>query len=206
MSTTTRSDAVPLNIWLPDEAETPTSGSDVRRHIADRVIETYSPPGGVIVDLAPGRGEVLAAAAKAGRAAVVLHLPPGCARRPEPPPLDAVKGTADLAIVVPPASHLRPPRAHPLSATAAGVASRQAAPLLRTGGFLVLGSLGCTAAARLDPVSNAVSAAGQAGLAYYQHVVALLVHELDASPGATGSRGRRRLAHADLLVFVKEQP
>jgi hypothetical protein len=92
-----------------------------------------------------------------------------------------------------------------LPATAAGVLSRQASPLLRAGGFLVLGTLGFTAAARRDAASGTVSAAGRAGLAYYQHVVALLAHELAAHCGAPESRGRRRLAHADLLVFVKEE-
>jgi hypothetical protein len=205
MPNTTHSDRVPLNIWLPEEARTPTSGSAVRRHIADRLIETYSPPGGVVVDLCPGRGEVLAAASNAGRGAVVLQLPPGCARRPEPPTLDAVAGTADLAVALPFASDLWPPRAHPLSAVAAGVLSRRAAPLLRPGGVLVLATLGRTAATRRDPASGTVAAGGQAGLACYQHVVALLVHELAAHCGAPESRCRRRLAHADLLVFMKEE-
>ena len=202
MPTTTHREGVPLNIWLPDPANNPSSGSAVRRQVADRLVETYSPPDGVVLDLFPGRGEVLAAAATAGRGAVCLRVPPSCAGRAKTPALDAVESVADLAVAIPPATHLQPPRAHPMSTVAAGVLSRLAAPILRPGGFLVLGTLGRTPGGRRDPASGAVSAVAAAGLAYYQHLVVLLSTELD-SEGT--SSGMRQLAHVDLLVFVRSE-
>lgn len=198
MPTTADPRSVPLNIWVADPAATATG---VRRQLASRLVETYSSPRGVIVDLSPGRGEVLAAASSAGRGAVALRQPPGCAGRPRTPALDAMQETAELAIALPPASHLRPPRPHPLSGAAAAILARRAEPLLRPGGYLVVGTLGRASGARRDPVSCAVAAATQAGLSYYQHLVILLEHELDRETPPKNRRGRQ--AHADLLVFTR---
>lgn len=195
---TTDPKAVPLNVWVPEPAPT---GTALRRHLAARLVETYSAPASVVIDLCPERGEVLAAAASAARGVVALRQPPGCAGRPRPPALEALAGAAALAVALPPASHLVPPRPHPVSATAAKVLCRRAAPLLAVGGYLVIGTLGRGAGSRPDPISAAVGAAAEAGLDYHQHLVVLLDSERDPAPSATGSG--RRLAHADLLVFTK---
>lgn len=198
MPTTADPRSVPLNIWMADLAAT---AAGIRRQLACRLVETYSPPGGVVVDLSPGRREVLAAAASAGRGAVALRQPPGCAGRPRTPALDAMQASADLAVALPPASHLRPPRPHPLSGAAAAILARRSAPLLRPGGYLVVGTLGPASGARRDPISCAVAAATQTGLSYYQHLVVLLDDELDQEPPSKNRS--RRLAHADLLVFTR---
>ena len=198
MPITAQPEAVPLNIWVAEQAPT---ASGVRRGLAARIIEAYSSPGGVVLDFSPGRGEVLAAAASTGRGAVALRHPPGCAGRPRVPELDALHDSAELAVALPPASHLSPPRSHPLSAAAAAIVCRRAAPLLRPGGYLVVGTLGRAAGGRRDPVTGAVAAATGAGLRYYQHLVALL--DADLVSGGVPAGGRRRLAHADLLVFTR---
>lgn len=191
---------VPLNIWPADPVANATG---VRRQLAARIVETYSPPAGTVIDLCPGRGEVLAAATSAGRGAVALRQPPGCAGRPRTPALDAIAAAADLVVALPPASHLRPARPHPISPTAAKITARRAAPLLRPGGYLVLGTLGRPGGGR-DPITCAVAAALETGLAYYQHLVVLLDVGLDRQPPPTPSEDRRcPLAHADLLVFTR---
>jgi hypothetical protein len=198
MPTTADPRTVPLNIWVADQAAT---ASGVRRQLAGRLVETYTAPGATVIDLSPGRGEVLAAAASAKRGAVALRQPPGCAGRPRTPALDAIAGSAELAFALPPASHLRPARPHPLSATAATILAQRAVPLLRPGGYLAVGTLGRAPGTRRDPVAAAVTAASQAGLSYYQHLVVLLDTDLDPE-GSPQSR-RPRLAHVDLLVFNK---
>lgn len=187
--------SVPLNIWPADPAANATG---VRRRLAARLIETYSPPAGTVIDLRPGRGEVLAAATSAGRGAVAVRQPPGCAGRPHTPALDAIAATADLVVALPPASHLRPARPHPLSLNAARITAGRAAPLLRPGGYLVVGTLGRPGGGR-DPVTCAVAATTEAGLAYYQHLIVLLNIDLERPQ----SDRRPRLAHADLLVFTR---
>lgn len=201
MPTTADPRSVPLNIWPADPAANATG---VRRQLAALLVETYSPPAGAVLDLCPGRGEVLAAATSAGRGAVALRQPPGCAGRPRTPALDAIAGTADLVVALPPASHLRPARPHPISPTAAKIMARRAAPLLRPGGYLVLGTLGHTREEARDPVTCAVAGATGAGLAYYQHLVVLLDVDLDREPATAALEDRRgRLAHADLVVFTR---
>lgn len=193
--------SVPLNIWLADPA---TNATGVRRQLAARVVETYSPPAGTVIDLCPAQGEVLAAATSAGRGAVALRQPPGGAGHPRTKVLNAIAETADLVIALPPASHLRPARPHPISPAAAKITARRAAPLLRPGGYLVLGTLGRPGGGGRDPVTCAVAAATEAGLAYYQHLVVLLDIDLDGQPCSAPEEARcRELAHADLLVFSR---
>lgn len=193
--------SVPLNIWPADPVANSTG---VRCQLAAQLIETYSPPAGTVIDLCPGRGEVLAAATSSGRGAIALRQPPGCAGRPHTPALDAIAAAADLIVALPPASHLRPPRPHPISPAAAKIVARRAAPLLRPGGYLVVGTLGRPGGDGRDPVTCAVAAATDAGLAYYQHLVVLLEVDLDLEPPTAAPEDRRgRLAHADLLVFTR---
>jgi len=66
----------------------------------------------------------------------------------------------------------------------------------------VVGTLGWAPGARRDPASGAVSAASDAGLACYPHLVVLLTTELDTEGTGPGSR---RLAHADLPLFIRRE-
>ena len=226
----THPEGVPLDVWLFNQDEAP-SGAVIRRHLAARLVVTYSPAGGVVVDLAPEGGEVLAVATEAGRRVVVVPTTGSRGRRPSS--LDAVTGTADLAIVLPPASCLAPLRPHSLPAEEVGVLCRRVVPRLRSGGVVVVGSLGGTAAGDRDPLAEAVNAAASAGLAYFQHVVAIMaidLHTAGASPAglpaeattrsrrarpsratggqhhAKGTGGGRCLSHVDLLVFIRRCP
>ncbi|MFP5375954.1 MAG: hypothetical protein ACLGIO_04115 [Acidimicrobiia bacterium] len=222
---------MPLDVWLFNREE-PPSGSAIRRQLATRLVVTYSPAGGVVVDLAPEGGEVLAAATEAGRRIVVAPTTTRSRGRRFVSP-DAVTGTAGLAIVLPPASHLAPLRPHSLPADEVGVLCRRAVRCLRSGGVLVVGSLGGTAAGDRDPLAETVNAAASAGLAYFQHVVAVMATDLrtaGASPAglraeattrsrrarpsrvtggqhpAKGTGGGRCLNHVDLLVFIRRCP
>src|SRR5439155_20974167 len=132
----------------------PPGGSALRRTLAARLVETYSSPGAVIADLVTGRGETIAAAAAAGRKAVALHSRRGDG--PRRPKVKAVADAIDLAIALPPACCLWPPRAHPLSAATARILTRRTAPLLRPGAFLVLSSLGREHGSE-DPVTGTVT-------------------------------------------------
>lgn len=225
----THPEGVPLDVWLFNQDEAP-SGAVIRRHLAARLVVTYSPADGVVVDIAPEGAEVLAAATEAGRRAVVA--PTTGSRRRRPSSLDAVTGTADLAIVLPPASCLAPLRPHSLPAQEVGVLCRRVAPCLRSGGVWVVGSLGGAATGDHDQLADAVNAAASAGLAYFQHVVAVMAFDLltaGASPAglpaeattrsrtdrpspATGNphpatgTGGRCLSHVDLLVFTRRCP
>lgn len=225
----THPEGVPLDVWLFSRDEPPT-GAVIRRHLAARLVVTYSRAGGVVVDLAPEGGEVLAVATEAGRRVVVAPATGSRGRRPVSP--DGVTGTADLAIVLPPASHLAPLRPHSLPAEEVGVLCRRAAPCLRSGGVVVVGSLGGTAAGDRDPLAEAVNAAASAGLAYFQHVVAVMASDLHTAgarlagpPAQATTRGRRArpvaatrsphpatetggrcLSHVDLLVFTRRCP
>ncbi|PLS74890.1 MAG: hypothetical protein CYG61_10250 [Actinobacteria bacterium] len=226
----THPEGVPLDVWLFNQDEAP-SGAVIRRHLAARLVVTYSPAGGVVVDLAPEGTEVVAAATEAGRCVVVAPITGSRGRRPVSP--DAVTGTADLAIVLPPASCLAPLQPHSLPADEVGVLCRRAVPRLRSGGVLVVGSLGGTADGDRDPLAEAVNAAASAGLAYFQHVVAVMAFDLHtdgatpadrraeattrsrrarpspatASPHpATGTGSGRGLSHVDLLVFTRRCP
>ncbi|HSH59784.1 MAG TPA: hypothetical protein VK988_09135, partial [Acidimicrobiales bacterium] len=214
-------EGVPLDVWLFNH-DTATSPPSVRRQLATRLIEVYSPPGGVVVDLAPACGEVLAAATEAGRSTIVASTASVCESRRRPAVLDSVQGSADLVVVLPPAGRLAPPRAHNLSATALSVVCRRAAPLLRPGGFLVIGVVGGAPATHLDPLAAAVNGVASEGLAYFQHVVAVIPSCLGAAGRSPADRpflevtrmtpqasaessaagdGSRRLAHVDLVVL-----
>lgn len=153
MPTTAQPEGVPFNIWLADLV---SNGSDVRCQLATRLIENYTPPAGLIADVSPGRGETLAAATTAGRRTVMLRAPgrDGPVGRPDRGWTIWQEGF-DLAVVVPPACRLAPPRPHPLSALTAGVFARRAASLLQPGGLLALGSLGHRPA-DTDPATAAV--------------------------------------------------
>lgn len=187
-TTNTHPEGVPLNIW-PVAAQ--AGGSSIRRRLAAEAVEAYSPSRGLVVDLYPGRGEGLAAAAAAGRASVAL--PRACASdgRRRPAVVAELVGTADLVLALPGPDRLHPPRPHPLSPVAARVLAAQAAGLLRPGGFLVLGSVPAPGTGR-DPVSEAVEAATAEGFSYFQHVVALLCDADDQPCG-----------HVDVLVFAR---
>jgi hypothetical protein len=199
MPTTADPQAVPLNVWLADH-DAPTAAA-LRHRLIRRLVETYSPTGGAVVELVSGDGGVRAAAGAAGRRVICPRRAPTCAGGRHSPSRNAPAVSADLAMALPPASHLRPPRPHPLSSSAAAVLCRRAATLLRPGGFLVLGTLGRNPRSGRDPISGAVVGASDAGLGYYQHLVVLLDAGLD--PAGTEAGRPRRQGHADLVVFAR---
>lgn len=192
-------EGVPLDVWLCSQDAAPT-GHALRAHLARRLIDAYSPPEGFVADLAPGRGEGTAAAIGAGRRCVPRVLALGRAGRGSAAPRAVIAVVADLVLALPPASHLAPLRPHTPCRPPAEATARRAAALLRPGGFLVLGTLGGSQAG--DPVTAAVEAASEAGLAYFQHVVAVIPSDLDGTDDdAAGAE--RRLAHVDLVVFKR---
>jgi hypothetical protein len=191
-TTNTHPEGVPLNIWLV--AAHRGDGSSIRHRLAAEAVEAYSPPGGLVVDLYPGRGEGLAAAAAAGRGSVVLPRACASAGRCRAAATAELAGTADLVLALPGTDRLRPLRPHPLSPQAARVLAAQAAGLLHPGGFLVVGSVPVPGTGR-DPVSEAVEAATAEGFSYFQHVVALLCDEADDRPSG----------HVDVLVFARRE-
>ncbi len=200
MPKATHSEGVPIDVWLPVSDETAT-GVAVRRWLAGRLIGAYSAQGGIVVDLAPGTGEVVAAASDSGRS-VVLHAPPSpCSGRRSPRALQGIIGTADLVLSLPPPFHLGPLRPHGPSRPRAELLARHATGLLRPGGFFVLGILGGGRGA--DPVAATVEAATAAGLAYFQHVVALIQDRQGADDAEGVIDGSRHFAHADVLVFTR---
>ncbi len=200
MPNATHSEGVPLDVWLSGSDEAPT-GVAVRRWLAERLIDAYSAPGGIVVDLFPGTGEAVAAASASGRS-VVLDAPPSpCSGRRSRPALQGIIGTADLVLSLPPASHLGPLRPHGPSRPRVKLLARHATGLLRPGGFLVLGILGGGRGA--DPVAATVEAATATGLAYFQHLVALIQDRQGADDAEGVIDGSRHLAHADVLVFTR---
>ena len=213
MPTVTESEGVPLDVWLFDKP-TPTTALALRRQVAARLIDSYSPPGGVVVDLAPGAGEALAAATAAGRSAVAISSPPelGCRRRPAA--LDELRGMADLVLVLPPATRLAPLQPHAVSGAAMSALCRRAAPLLGAGGVLVLGALPGPHNGNVDPLAAAVDAGASVGLSYLQHVVVVIAsadaagEEPPSGPVPSvgrvelaGADDRRRVDHVDLVVL-----
>ena len=189
-------EGVPLDVWLPDRQSSP-DGASLRFHMAARLIDAYSPPAGVVVDLLASDVDVLNAALERGRSGVLGSLAYACRR----PAVGSLTAKADLAVSLPPASHLAPPRHYSVPAPMAASLCRRAASLLRPGGFLVLASVG-RGSGELDAPTQAVVAATDAGLAYFQHVVMLL----DArAPEAVGENERSHV-HADLMVFTRRQP
>lgn len=164
MPNPTHPDGVPLDVWLFTHHGLPT-GAAPRRRMAARLIDTYSSPGGVVVNLDPGRGEVLAATTDAGQNVVVWASTSMCDGRRRPAMLDALAGGAQLVLVPPPACRLAPPRPHALSPLPVERLCRRSAPLLRPGGFPVLGVVGGRCARTRDPLGEAVHAGAPAGLA-----------------------------------------
>lgn len=185
-TTNTHHEGVPLNVWLVSAAH--GDGSEFRHRLAALLVDAYSPRGGVVVDLIPGRNEVLAAAASAGRGA--LALPTGCAargRRRSQIGAD-LASAAHLAIALPDAARLGGAhRMIPRTDRCAHAA--HAVRVLRPGGFLAVASVPAPRVGR-DPLTATVEAAASHGLAYFQHVVALL--------------GDEATAHVDVLVFERK--
>lgn len=179
MSETQGSVQVPLSVWLfgGRHAE-PASRLDVSM----AVIEAYTDPGDVVIDLLGTDGEVLAAATSSGRSVVVptkagTHLDA----------FDGMSAVADLVLAIPIGIGVgrRPCRA--VHATAAR--------LLRPGGLFVTRPLGSRPSG--DPVSTTVASAAEAGLDYFQHVVVLNPSAGPSRSGHVSVNGN----HIDLLTF-----
>jgi hypothetical protein len=175
-TTNTHPEGVPLNIWLIPRS--PGGESVTRYDLAARAVDAYSPAGGLVADLVPGDGEALVAAVVAGR---------GVASLPDDGTLPAAAyETADLALGLPAAGGPRP-----AASTSFGRLAARAAFALRPGGFLVV-AVG-TKDGSGDPVTEAVDAAAVDGLAFFQHVVAVVCD-------------REPISHINVLVFEKRRP
>ncbi|HVE46672.1 MAG TPA: hypothetical protein VNA57_07995 [Acidimicrobiales bacterium] len=206
----TKDEGVPLNVWLFNQDPPPT-GAQLRRLLADRLIETYCPPSGVVVDLDPDGGEVLAAAASAGRSTAAVPPICACPAQRHQRTLEGLRASADLVVVLPRASRLVPPRPHALSPVTLSQLCRRSTALLRPGGFLVLGVVESAPAGAGHPLADAVHAAAPEGLAYFQHLVAVAATDLVDSTPASAIRGcggplrggDRTAAHIDLLVLSR---
>jgi hypothetical protein len=174
-TTNTHPEGVPLNIWLIPRS--PGSESATRYDLAARAVDAYSPAGGHVADLVPGDGEALVAAVVAGRGVASLSddgTVPAAAYE-----------TADLALGLPAADEPRPAGAR------FGRLAARAAAVLRPGGFLVA-AVGAKDGSG-DPMTEAVDAAAKEGLAFFQHVVAVVC---DPEP----------ISHVNVLVFEKRRP
>lgn len=185
---------VPLNIWICPDG--PQPGVAARRTLADHVLSAYAPKGGTVLDLAPGGGEVLRAAKTLRRSVVALPVADRSCTASRTPRLPhrvgkLIRGGApiDVAVLLPPAESLAPPyRRFSLSCGAQLAMLSAVAPAVRSGGFVALATLGDPSA-----LTSAGEAADAAGLAYFQHVVALLVPT---------TRPAVR-THVDVLVFAR---
>jgi hypothetical protein len=175
-TTNTHPEGVPLNIWLIPRG--PGGESAMRYDLAARAVDAYSPAGGLVADLVPGDGEALVAAVVAGRGVASL---PGDGAVPA-----GAYETADVALGLPAADGPRP-----AASTSFGRLAARAAAVLRPGGFLVA-AVGAKDASG-DPVTEAVGAAAEEGLAFFQHVVAVV-----CDPDPTN--------HINVLVFEKRRP
>jgi len=231
---------VPLALWpcaQPDATQPTTLLPGAARallpaQLARRIVTEYTPPGALLVG--PACPSLLHQAARLGRRAVALCPDPATARQAstaldvtvpaERRPLAQVRGgsltdpetLADLAghahalVTVNFDGHADPATLDPASLAAC-------AALLRPGGLLITVSRNQQHAGRLvDLAARTVRAAEQAGLAYLQHVIALLapVQAGQLKPTLTGWQRRTlraRLArgehaqhpvHADVLVFA----
>ena len=188
----THPEGVPLNIWPVAAGD----GRAARLRLATRAVEEYAPAGGVVVDVCPGRGEALAACAASGRHAVALPPSAACDGRLRSASLRRLANEVDLVLSLPPAERLAPPRPWSTSPAAARSVARQARAVLRPGGLLVLGVV---PRGGRDDAAATVAAAAVEGLAYFQHVVALLRDDVEERAAAGG----RVAAHADVLVFER---
>ena len=177
MSRNQGSDQVPLNVWLVGgrHAE-PASRLDVSM----AVIDAYTDPGDVVVDLVGADGEILGAITSAGRSVVAPTEASGRLRAHD----DLV---ADLVLAVPIGVHRPPPWCRVLNATAR--------ELLGVGGLFV--TLPFPTGRGADPVSATVASAAEAGLDYFQHVVVLDPRATPRRSGDVSVDGR----HVDLLAF-----
>jgi hypothetical protein len=235
-----RSD-VPLALWLcaqpdPRQPTTPAPGAAralLPAQLARRIVTEYTRPGALLVG--PACPALLRETARLGRRAVALTSDPARARQASTT-LDLSMPTQHLQLTHVCRGRLTDPavvadlagQAHALvtvnldghayPASAADPASLAAcAALLRPGGLLITVSRNQQQPGRLvDLAARTIRAAEQAGLAYLQHVVALLapVQAGQLRPGLTGWQRRTlraRLArgepaqhavHADVLVFA----
>ena len=184
----TDTENVPLNLWPCPTGD----GAALRHHLATRAVGAYSPPGGTVIDLTPGQGEVLAASTSAGRNAIVLPRSPSQRRR-RLAALAHLDQKLDLAVALPP-TPLTPTRTHDCSLRAAAVL---AARVLRPSGYLVA-ALTPTGGGT-DPVSAAVAVVTAHGFAYFQHVVVLVGVGADGGPPDDG----RPLTRINVLVFCR---
>lgn len=178
---------VPLTVWTlpaPSGHTRPCPGS-IRQAVATLVLDAYSRPGDVVVDLRPEHGEVAAAAITAGRTCLVgADSPVGQAD---------LAGAAQLAVALPSRGSLTTGASSPLAAQTVRDAAAVGQAVLAPGGLVVLGNVG--ARPGHDPLGRAAAAMETAGYCYLQHIVVLL------RPPAAGHRGRRANDHLDLLVF-----
>ncbi len=203
----TRSD-VPLALWpcaqpdQPDAKATTAPGAPralVPAQLARRLVTEYTRPGALLV--VPACPALLCEAARLGRRAVALTDPEATAD---------LTGQAHALVTV-----NLDGRGHPAATVDAGSLAACVA-LLRPGGLLVTITRSQQHGGQLvDLAALTVRAAEQAGLAYLQHVVALLapVRAGQLRPSVTAWRRRTlraRLArgeraqlpvHADVLVF-----
>lgn len=175
-TTNTHPEGVPLNIWLIPGS--PGGESATRYDLAARAVDAYSPAGGLVADLVPGDGEALVAAVVAGR---------GVASLPDDGAVPAgADEAADLALGMPAAEGPRP-----AASNCFGQLAARATAVLRPGGFLVAAV--STKDGSGDPVTEAVDAAAEEGLAFFQHVIAVVC---DPEP----------VSHINVLVFEKRRP
>lgn len=202
--------------------------AEVRAELARRVVDDYSGPGHVVLDLACRDGSVVDHAAASSRRAIGVvagscdapRSSPSTERRatgpdlrprrgrPLPEVLADLRGRVHLAVALP---NLRitpsgPVPVHPCPRGAVRLC-RTAAPSLRPGGLLVVGVVGGAGRYRghdRDALSTLVEAAASAGFDYLQHVVALLVPIADGelAPPWNASTGRV-VVHADLGVVQR---
>ncbi|MDQ1439253.1 MAG: hypothetical protein QOK43_2882 [Acidimicrobiaceae bacterium] len=182
---------VPLALWqLAPEGATEDQACG-RSGLAQHIVDSYSAPGDVVLDLAPTGSDVALAAVRARRTPVVVVTTPGLGGAWPEAGLEGFDGHVALGVVLPPEPCFRTGRAFAPPRDAFVATVKQAAALLRPGGHLVVGFLG-----RGEALGTAVDLAAAGGLHYVQHVVALLADG--------GERGPVR--HADVLVFGGGRP
>lgn len=182
---------VPLALWQLASGGATEGQAGNRLWLAEHIVDCYSAPGDVVLDLAPTDSAVAAAAVHARRTPVVVVTTPGLGGAWPDAGLDGFDGEVALAVVLPPEPCLQEGRAFAPPRDAFIATVKQAAALLRPGGHLVVVFLG-----HGEVLGNAVELAAAGGLQYVQHVVALL-----ANDGAQGP-----VRHADVLVFGGGRP
>lgn len=184
----TQPEGVPLNIWQVAAR----TGSAARTNLAAHAIDAYSEPGSLVVDLLPGRGEVIAAALVARRSAFTPDRTARCQHEEA----SSVDGVAGLALALPPPDRLAPLRPCHVSPVAARSLASRARRFLGGGGHLAVGVI---ARPGHDDLARVVETVCSEGLAYFQHVIALARD--DVGEGIASGASCRGLAHIDVLVF-----